>query len=215
HSLALVFQLLVMVGAFGAYQTFALLRNAPVAGDPPTSYRFFYSPVAVVGILLFHWGIGAVLSQAIYGTVWSHDYFSLTTFRMLGGRIKPGMQNMDEMRKTFEQLIAHNKPFTADRFLEAGMNPDLIYSHEPTPRTLLAEAVLTRRPAIVRSLLTHGANPNPTFGESPLWLAARDGSPEIVKMLLQHGAKASFNYEQRAEITPEMLALLEKSGAVR
>lgn len=214
RSLALVFQLLLMVSTYGAYQTFNRFRDTSGQYKLSASHPFFYSPVAVYCALFLHWAIGGILSQAIYDTVLMHDYYALTTLRMLGGRVKPGVQNMDALRHTFLQLIANNKPFTADRFLEVGMDPDLIYAHEPTTRSLLAEAVFFGRSAIVQSLLKHGADPNPKGSDPPLLLAVQSENRQIVQLLLQHGAKISLTSEERAMIAPEMLALLRNSGAI-
>lgn len=155
----------------------------------------FFIRLLQCSVLCFCTGLlGGILSQAIYDTVLNHDYYALTTLRMLGGRVKPEMGNTDELRHTFLKLIANNKPFTADRFLEAGMDPDLMYAHETT-RTLLAEAVFAGRSAIVESLLKHGADPNPTGSDPPLLLAVQSENRQIVQLLLQHGAKVSLTRE--------------------
>lgn len=82
--------------------------------------------------------------------------------------------------KTLEDFLAHTwaKPFLeGDRFSNG--------------QTLLILAIKYNRP-LVPLLLKRGANPNKPNGENdqsyPLFHAVRDGHPEIVEALLDHGA---------------------------
>ncbi len=57
----------------------------------------------------------------------------------------------------------------------------------------LLKAVAGRQVADVRKLLDSGADPNAASasGETPLLAAARLGAPELVHVLINHGAKAT------------------------
>jgi len=74
--------------------------------------------------------------------------------------------------------------------------------------TPLQHAILQRQPAAVRLLLDRGANPNRSAGPgglAPLFLAAGDTDPTILKLLLAHGADPTVEDETGA--TPLSLAV--------
>jgi uncharacterized protein len=82
-------------------------------------------------------------------------------------------------------------------------------------------AIMHRSTRMVRALLEHGANPNAPLktwtperrtskdfsfypevvGATPLWLAARFTQPEVMRLLLQHGADPKFVF--RSEYVPD------------
>lgn len=69
--------------------------------------------------------------------------------------------------------------------------------------TPLQHAILARQPAAVRALLDRGANPNlKAFGDAaslaPIFLAAGDTDPTILKLLIDHGADARIEDEHGA-----------------
>lgn len=67
--------------------------------------------------------------------------------------------------------------------------------------TPLQHAILARQPAAVRLLLDRGADPNRSAGQrslKPLFLAAGDTDPTILKLLLAHGADATVEDENGA-----------------
>jgi len=82
-------------------------------------------------------------------------------------------------------------------------------------------AIMHRSTRMVRALLDHGANPNAPLktwtperrtskdfsfypevvGATPLWLASRFAQPEVMRLLLQHGADPKFVF--RSEYVPD------------
>ncbi len=106
-------------------------------------------------------------------------------------------------------LAAHSDHADVVAFLlEAGADPNAAGAGY----TALHAAILRGNEAAVKALLEHGADPNarlqaatPTrresgdfffhntfIGATPIWLAARFGEPEIMRLLAQHGADPSF-----------------------
>ena len=110
--------------------------------------------------------------------------------------------------------------------------------------TALHAAIMRRNTAMVTSLLAHGADANaplktwtPTrrssrdfnfapelVGASPYWLAARFNEPDVMRLLLKHGADAAFvhhaNYhnedpvEPRTQVTNAVMAAAGMGGGV-
>jgi ankyrin repeat protein len=88
--------------------------------------------------------------------------------------------------------------------LEAGADPNA----DKAGFTALHEAMLRRNEEVVRMLLEHGADPNaqlkaatpvrrsshdfffdnPFVGATPFWMAARFSQPEVMRLLVEHGA---------------------------
>src|SRR5215831_18498470 len=119
--------------------------------------------------------------------------------------------------------------------------------------TALHEAIMRRDERMVSTLLAHGANPNtplqtwtPTrrssrdfnfepelVGASPFWLAARLTEPNIMRLLLKHGADAKFvhhsekvvdtsaagargnPFEQRKDVVTPLMAAVGIGGGGR
>jgi uncharacterized protein len=105
-------------------------------------------------------------------------------------------------------------------------------------------AIMRRDTRMVSALLAHGANPNaplttwtPTrrssrdfnfapelVGATPFWLAARFNEPEVMRLLLKHGANAAFVHhgryhneepvEPRSQITNVVMAATGMGGGV-
>jgi hypothetical protein len=69
---------------------------------------------------------------------------------------------------------------------------------EPVPP--LVSAIWQNNAASVQALLEAGANPNVTYADddTPLELALRKSSPEVVRLLLEHGADAMARGGARA-----------------
>lgn len=112
--------------------------------------------------------------------------------------------------------------------------------------TALHEAIMRRDEKLVRSLLAHAADPNtplrtwtPTrrssrdlnfapelVGATPFWLAARFLEPDVMRLLVKHGADPLFvhhgdkvvegrggtGFEHRAEVTTAPMAALGMGG---
>ncbi|MBS0290432.1 MAG: ankyrin repeat domain-containing protein [Proteobacteria bacterium] len=92
----------------------------------------------------------------------------------------------------------------ATLLLEHGANPNL----EPT---LLAKALLRHSPDIAIALIQHGADVNKSWANDfPICIAARHGNAEVVKLLLDKGAKTDLQFEY--EMTPQMLKDLHYSS---
>ncbi len=109
-------------------------------------------------------------------------------------------------------MAAHGgNPELVERLIEAGADPNAVEGGH----TALHVAVLRGNAEAARLLLLHGADPNvpveratPTrrqsldyhfhetfVGATPLWLAARLGHPEAMRVLLRHGADPRFVHE--------------------
>ena len=118
--------------------------------------------------------------------------------------------------------------------LEKGADPN----RAPNGFTALEEGIMRRDSKMIAALLEHGADANtplkswtPTrrssddwyfdpalVGASPLWLAAKFSEPEVMAMLIQHGAdplfvhhakwvtEAGFGQAERSETTTVLLA---------
>jgi ankyrin repeat protein len=110
--------------------------------------------------------------------------------------------------------------------------------------TALHAAIMRRNPRMVTTLLAHGADANaplktwtPTrrssrdwnfsqdlVGATPFWLAARFNQPDVMRLLLKHGADAKFvhhaNYhnedpvEPRSQTTTPLMAATGMGGGV-
>jgi ankyrin repeat protein len=129
-------------------------------------------------------------------------------------------------------LAAHSDFVELVEFLlDKGANPNA-----PADFTALHEAIMWRDERMVTALLKHGADPNipvknwtPTrraskdrnfgpehVGATPFWLAARFVQPNVMRLLLQHGADPTFvhranfvsgeGYKPRKEATNAVMA---------
>jgi ankyrin repeat protein len=129
-------------------------------------------------------------------------------------------------------LAAHSDFVELVEFLlDKGANPNA-----PADFTALHEAIMWRDERMVTALLEHGADPNipvknwtPTrrsskdrnfgpelVGASPFWMAARFAEPNVMRLLLQHGADPNFvhradfvsgeGYKPRKEATNAVMA---------
>jgi len=115
-------------------------------------------------------------------------------------------------------MAAHSKHEELVEFLlEKGANA----SADEAGFSAIHPAIMHRSTRMVRALLEHGANPNAPLktwtperrtskdfsfypevvGATPLWLAARFSQPEVMRMLLQHGADPKFVF--RVEYVPD------------
>lgn len=126
--------------------------------------------------------------------------------------------------------------------LDKGANPNA----DASGFTALHEAIMRRDERVVTALLAHGANPNtplktwtPTrrqardynfepelVGASPFWLAARFPQPNVMRLLVKHGADPLFvhrsdrivdgrggkAYEHRYEATTAVMAAAGMGG---
>ena len=110
----------------------------------------------------------------------------------------------------FDRLYASPAPFWVDRAIEDRTYHVRFLSDRggiyavgyPAP-TPLQHAILQRQPAAVRLLLDRGADLNLGAGPgslSPLFLAAGDTDPAILKLLLAHGADPTV--EDENGVTP-------------
>jgi ankyrin repeat protein len=129
-------------------------------------------------------------------------------------------------------LAAHSDFVDLVEFLlDKGANPNA-----PADFTALHEAIMWRDERMVTALLKHGADPNipvknwtptrrsskdrnfgPEFvGATPFWLAARFAQPNVMRLLVQHGADPKFvhradfvsgeGYKPRKEATNAVMA---------
>jgi len=115
-------------------------------------------------------------------------------------------------------MAAHSKYEELVEFLlEKGANA----SADEAGFSAIHPAIMHRSTRMVRALLEHGANPNAPLktwtperrtskdfsfypevvGATPFWLAARFSQPEVMRMLLQHGADPKFVF--RVEYVPD------------
>jgi len=115
-------------------------------------------------------------------------------------------------------MAAHSKFEELVEFLlEKGANA----SADEAGFSAIHPAIMHRSTRMVRALLEHGANPNAVLktwtperrtsqdfsfypvlvGSTPFWLAARFSQPEVMRLLLQHGADPKFVF--RAEYVPD------------
>src|SRR5262245_11169898 len=134
-------------------------------------------------------------------------------------------------------VLAAHSGFTdlVEFLLEKGADPNLAEAGF----TALHDGIMRRDERMITSLLDHGANPNaplktwtPTrrssrdynfepelIGATPLWLASRFTEPNILRLLVKHGADAKFVHQsdrvpdrypfthRKASITPLMAAV--------
>jgi ankyrin repeat protein len=115
-------------------------------------------------------------------------------------------------------MAAHSKHEELVEFLlDKGANA----SADEAGFSAIHPAIMHRSTRMVRALLEHGANANALLktwtperrtskdysfypevvGASPLWLAARFNQPEVMRLLLQHGADPKFVF--RSEYVPD------------
>ena len=115
-------------------------------------------------------------------------------------------------------MAAHSKYEDLVEFLlDKGANA----SADDAGFSAIHPAIMHRSTRMVRALLEHGANPNAPLktwtperrtsrdfsfypeliGATPLWLAARFSQPEVMRLLLQHGADPKFVF--RVEYVPD------------
>lgn len=142
-----------------------------------------------------------------------------------------------------EQIFPGEHQAVVDFLLAGGADPNA-GSERFTP---LIAAIMRQNDAVVRQLLEHGADVNLPLGDftphqrgsstdfsfhkswvgaTPLWLAARFGTPSIVRELLDHGADPHFVHrgvfyggrpggilsEKREEVSTTLMAAVELSG---
>jgi ankyrin repeat protein len=126
----------------------------------------------------------------------------------------------------------------AEYFLEKGADPN----QAAAGFTALHEAIMRRDEEMVSALLGHGADPNaplrtwtPTrrssrdfhfdpalVGATPFWLAARFSQPNVMRLLVKHGADplfvlnsdyiAEFRLQHRTEVTTAVMAATGMGG---
>ena len=115
-------------------------------------------------------------------------------------------------------MAAHSKYEDIVEFLlDKGANA----SADEAGFSAIHPAIMHRSTRMVRALLEHGANPNAPLktwtperrtskdfsfypelvGATPLWLAARFAQPDVMRLLLQHGADPKFVF--RVEYVPD------------
>jgi ankyrin repeat protein len=124
--------------------------------------------------------------------------------------------------------------------LDRGANPN----RADAGFTAMHAAIVRRQTRMVRALLAHGADPNapltawtPTrrsskdynfapelVGATPFWLAARFNAPDIMRLLLAHGADAKFVHhasyhsddpvEPRTQKTNALMAATGMGGGI-
>lgn len=115
-------------------------------------------------------------------------------------------------------MAAHsNHEELVEFLLEKGANP----SADEAGFSAIHPAIMHRSTRVVRALLEHGANPNAVLktwtperrtskdysfypvvvGATPLWLAARFSQPEVMRLLLKHGADPKFVFH--ADYVPD------------
>jgi ankyrin repeat protein len=112
----------------------------------------------------------------------------------------------------------------------------------PAGFTALHEAIMRRDQRMVSALLAHGANPNtplktwtptrrssrdfnfepPLVGATPFWLAARFTQPDVMRLLLKHGADPHYTHraeywagepaEPRSQVTTAVMAATGMGG---
>jgi ankyrin repeat protein len=71
------------------------------------------------------------------------------------------------------------------------LDPNKVSSDRYGQNTLLGHATETRNVENIKILFKYGVNPNTSFDKlshTPLKIASRDGSREIIELLLEHGA---------------------------
>jgi ankyrin repeat protein len=100
----------------------------------------------------------------------------------------------------------------AEKLLADGVNPNAVNG----TNSALIIAIRSRKPAVVKVLLSHGANANLAAGTgiTPLSWAVRTGDLELIKALVQAGAdpdrrnKDGTTAADEARNSPEILLLL-------
>ena len=154
-----------------------------------------------------------------------------------------GVNDADAWGVSAVTLAAHSG-FTdmVEFFLNKGADPN----SAPAGFTALHEAIMRRDERMVTALLDRGANAsaplktwtptrrtsndfnfNPELvGATPLWLAARFSEPNVIRLLLKHGADAKFvhhgehmvegrggeAFQKRTDVTTTLMASLGMGG---
>jgi ankyrin repeat protein len=146
------------------------------------------------------WGV-SVLAMAVFanfGTLYVGDQGVGSEGR--GWFVLAGQENFEHR---------YGDPGIIEFLLEQGADPNL----GAETFTALHAAIMHRNEGVVERLLAHGANPNLPLGTwtplrrlthsdfafhnswvgaTPLWLAARFGTPAIVRLLADHGADPTY-----------------------
>ncbi|XP_035213616.1 ankyrin-1-like [Stegodyphus dumicola] len=96
-----------------------------------------------------------------------------------------------ELAKRFVEAVKTNDVNTVKQVLNEGLNSDYRFAKGGT---LLTLSIYYRRPEIAKVLLSAGADVDAEnqYRESPLYLAAEIPDVELIKLLLDHGAKVTI-----------------------
>ncbi|KAK4234146.1 ankyrin repeat-containing protein [Achaetomium macrosporum] len=137
------------------------------------------------------------------------DRGDLDNFRLILQRdVANGRSVSNSLHHALRSPVTHRQEFLRS-LLDAGACPDTTtYHYERGTLTTLLEAISQRDPGCVKIILETQARTNeelpPGTAYSPLQLAAFEGNPEVVRMLLDHGqdpnivssyTKTSGNYQ--------------------
>ena len=164
--------------------------------------------------LLFVLGLGAALLVSVGCDKGPKTPLTLAAARNDAGALRQLIESghqVDEHNNSWTPLIWASRTGSVDAInvlLDSGADVNL-----PGPTgddwdaTPLQHAILERQPAAVQVLLDRGADPNRGAGGglTPVFLAAGDADPTMLKMLLAHGANALVENDRGA--TPLSLAV--------
>ncbi|MBP5426422.1 MAG: ankyrin repeat domain-containing protein [Clostridiales bacterium] len=182
-----------------------------------------YMPIAYAkdeGIIRYLVGRGARIdAYSIHGdtplhTAYKNKNFELIDF-LLNNKADINWPGGEEFKTVLEQACINNDIFAVRKFLERGALANVTYKRRNVIYPLHI-AVLNKRKDIAALLIKHGANIDAVYRKvTALALACEENDIDMVKLLVENGARVSAIRDQKSStISPLLSAYVSRSKEI-